>query len=91
MGRLYRPSLDKISYDTDEYPMPPCTQVNPDIFTEYESRFVAQKICMGCPFRSACLKSALNREVDLGGVYGGMTEADRRYEKRIKCVPVATK
>ena len=87
MGRLYRPSLDRISNDTDEYPMPPCTQVDPDLFFDYRTRKVAQKICMGCPFQKACLRSAVNSEQDPGGVYGALTDADRKHLRK-RCHPI---
>ena len=82
MGRLYRPSLDRIQDDTDEFPLPPCTKV-PDLFTEYRTRKAAQKICTGCPFSRSCVDTALfSRSEDPGGVYGGTTKTQRMKFKR---------
>ena len=87
MGKLYRPSLDQRT--GDEFPMPPCTQVNPEIFTQYRTRKDAQKICMGCPIKTSCLLSVLNLKRDPGGVYGGLTEMNREdLRKRMECQPV---
>lgn len=93
MGKLFRPSLDRRA--GDEYVMPPCTKVDPNVFTQYKTRKAAQKICMGCPIRNSCLVSVLHRTTDPGGVYGGLTEDNRDdlrkriEEKRAECQPIA--
>lgn len=76
MGQVYRPSLDQPT-DGDQYLLPPCTK-NPDLFTEYRARKIAQRICMSCPVLNSCLVTVLLKEVDPGGVYGGLTERDRQ-------------
>jgi len=86
MGRLYRPSLDRRA--GDEYPMPPCTKVDPNVFTQYRTRKQAQKICVECPIKTSCLLQVLDLERDPGGVYGGLTQANRDHlRKRVECQP----
>ena len=38
---------------------------------------VAKKVCKGCPVRMECLADALDNQVEFG-VWGGMTERERR-------------
>lgn len=85
MGQIYRPSLDQPT-DSGQYVMPPCTKVDPDLFTEYRTRRAAKRICMSCPIRNACLVRVLCAPVDPGGVYGGLSERDRaNLRRRVAC------
>lgn len=86
MGQVFIPSLDKIIPNTDQYPMPPCTKVDPEIFTAHRSRKQAKRICMGCPFRQSCRIKVMHLEVDPGGVYAALTRDDRdEIRKRVSC------
>lgn len=88
MGEIYRPSLDRPSGQTDEYPMPPCTQVDPDVFTRHATIKLAKQICMGCPIRRDCQIRVMHQPVDPGGVYAALTKADRdSIRKRVSCKP----
>jgi hypothetical protein len=90
MGQLYGPSLDRRTNDTDEYPMPPCTKVDPDVFTAYRSQKRAKQICMSCPIRRACRIAVMHQVVDPGGVYAALTKADRdSIRSRVTCPPEA--
>jgi len=56
-----------------------CRGVDPDIFypASEEEADVAKSVCAQCGARQACLEYALvHRERD--GIWGGMTEKDRR-------------
>lgn len=87
MGQLYRPSLDR--RPKDEYPMPPCTKVNPEIFIQHRFLKVAQAVCGSCPFKRTCLEAVLACDRDPGGVYAGHTEASRnRIRENLSCRPV---
>ncbi len=68
--------------------MPPCTQVEPDIFTQYRTQKQAKQICMSCPIRDACRIAVMHRTVDPGGVYAALTKADRDHiRNRVTCTP----
>lgn len=88
MGQLYRPSLDRRRRDTDEYPMPPCTKVDPEVFTQSRTVKLAKQICMACPIRDACRVAVMHKDVDPGGVYAALTKSDRdSIRKRVSCTP----
>jgi hypothetical protein len=90
MGQLYRPSLERLVRDTDQYPMPPCTKVDPEIFTRHHTQKVAKRICMGCPFRTACRVKIMHTSADPGGVYAALTKAERdEIRGRVSCGPGA--
>lgn len=38
----------------------------------------AKEVCAGCPVQQACLDYSFQFEADGGGVYGGMSERERR-------------
>lgn len=87
MGQIYRPSLDRLI--GDEYYMPPCTKVDPEIFFAYKSQDKAKQICMTCPIKKKCLRTAMNQESEPAGVYGALTEKNRDHlRKRIECQPI---
>ena len=56
-----------------------CRGVDPEIFypPEEDEGLDAKEICAGCPVREVCLDHALNRREKIG-VWGGMTERERR-------------
>lgn len=79
-----------------EFGEPPCAQADPEAFfpqeTEFEGRVISSKytdlemvksICRQCPYQAKCLAYALERN-DLG-VWGGMTEHERKlYRRRMR-------
>lgn len=48
-----------------------------ELFPEGADQKRARAICMGCPVRSECLAEALDNRIEWG-VWGGMTERERR-------------
>ena len=66
-----------------------CLQSDPELFfpigTTTDNALAqldeAKRVCAGCPVRAACLRWALALGLD-GGVFGGLSEAERRAIKR---------
>lgn len=60
-----------------------CRDTDPDVFYPIEggSAEPAKGICARCPVESECLEFALTEGEDLG-VWGGMSERERRRLKR---------
>ncbi|HVM27322.1 MAG TPA: WhiB family transcriptional regulator [Mycobacteriales bacterium] len=55
-----------------------CTSADPDdLFVTGAAQNRAKAVCMGCPVRTECLSDALDNRVEFG-VWGGMTERERR-------------
>ncbi|MDQ1688891.1 MAG: WhiB family transcriptional regulator, redox-sensing transcriptional regulator [Frankiaceae bacterium] len=55
-----------------------CRQGDPDaLFVQGAAQNRAKQVCMGCPVRVECLADALDNRVEFG-VWGGMTERERR-------------
>jgi WhiB family redox-sensing transcriptional regulator len=55
-----------------------CRDSDPDeLFVQGAAQNVAKRRCMGCPVRMECLSDALDNRVEFG-VWGGMTERERR-------------
>lgn len=53
-------------------------EVEPDdLFVEGSAQREARAVCMGCSVRLECLADALDNRIDFG-VWGGMTERERR-------------
>lgn len=51
---------------------------DPDrLFVQGAAQHNAKAICMGCPVRTECLAEALDERIEWG-VWGGMTERERR-------------
>jgi hypothetical protein len=93
MGRIYRQSLDRVPSGSDEYALPPCTAVDPDMFTLHRTINKAKQVCMTCDpsLRNNCLNSAMKQSDDPGGVYGGLSQEDRiDLRKRIECHQVGS-
>lgn len=55
-----------------------CNASDPDeLFVTGAAQNRAKAVCMGCPVRAECLADALDNRVEYG-VWGGMTERERR-------------
>jgi WhiB family redox-sensing transcriptional regulator len=55
-----------------------CNSADPDeLFVTGAAQNRAKAVCMGCPVRTECLSDALDNRVEFG-VWGGMTERERR-------------
>lgn len=51
---------------------------DPDqLFVPGAAQHNAKAVCMGCPVRTECLAEALDEQIEWG-VWGGMTERERR-------------
>lgn len=58
-----------------------CATTDPDMFfdSHYRAVYLAKKICETCPLIEKCAEYALaNPEMSEFGVWGGMSEAERR-------------
>jgi WhiB family redox-sensing transcriptional regulator len=55
-----------------------CNSADPDeLFVTGAAQNGAKTVCMSCPVRTECLADALDNRVEFG-VWGGMTERERR-------------
>jgi WhiB family redox-sensing transcriptional regulator len=55
-----------------------CSADTPDaLFVSGAAQHRAKTVCRGCPVRTECLADALDNRVEFG-VWGGMTERERR-------------
>jgi WhiB family redox-sensing transcriptional regulator len=55
-----------------------CKGTDPDeLFVQGAAQNRAKLICRGCPVRTECLADALDNRIEFG-VWGGMTERERR-------------
>lgn len=55
-----------------------CRTSDPDaLFVQGAAQNRAKAVCLGCPVRTECLADALDNRVEFG-VWGGMTERERR-------------
>jgi WhiB family transcriptional regulator, redox-sensing transcriptional regulator len=57
-----------------------CKGADPEIFFEDGHEETAKAYCLRCPIRDLCLEWALNRNEF--GIWGAMTESERRAVKR---------
>ena len=72
---LMTPSLDATQ---DWTALSACKDADPDeLFVTGAAQNRAKAVCMGCPVRTECLSDALDNRVEFG-VWGGMTERERR-------------
>lgn len=56
---------------------------NPNLWHHGDPHREARAICMGCPVRADCLDEALSLpDSEAQGMWGGMTESERRAERR---------
>jgi WhiB family redox-sensing transcriptional regulator len=69
--------------DTPDWTGALCAQVDGDLWFPEKggSTREAKRICAGCDLRAACLEYALKRD-DRFGVWGGLSEAERRRLRR---------
>ena len=55
-----------------------CRAASPDqLFVRGAEQNKAKKLCAGCPVKAECLAEALENQIEWG-VWGGMTERERR-------------
>ncbi|HVX44938.1 MAG TPA: WhiB family transcriptional regulator [Mycobacteriales bacterium] len=55
-----------------------CKGTDPDeLFVQGAAQNRAKRVCAGCPVRTECLADALDNRMEFG-VWGGMTERERR-------------
>ncbi|WP_154654158.1 WhiB family transcriptional regulator [Acidipropionibacterium thoenii] len=54
-----------------------CRGMADALFPEGKEQRMARRICAGCPVRARCLAEALDNRIEWG-VWGGMTERERR-------------
>ncbi|MBC7373013.1 MAG: WhiB family transcriptional regulator, partial [Frankiales bacterium] len=55
-----------------------CRTADPDeLFVTGAAQHRAKVMCLGCPVRTECLSDALDNRIEFG-VWGGMTERERR-------------
>ena len=67
-----------IMWVEDWAPLAACRQVQPDeLFVRGAEQNKAKQLCNGCPVRTECLTEALDNQIEWG-VWGGMTERERR-------------
>lgn len=61
-----------------------CTQTDPEAFPEKGgSTREAKIICSSCEVREQCLEYALEHDVNVFGIWGGMSERERRKYTRV--------
>lgn len=64
---------------------PACTDVDPELFFpepgEYAKAAEAKAVCAGCEIKAACLAYAV-RHVEPHGIWGGVSEDDRRMSRQ---------
>lgn len=62
----------------DWAPRAACRQSAPDmLFVKGAEQNQAKQVCRACPVRTECLAEALDNQIEWG-VWGGMTERERR-------------
>ncbi|GGY77047.1 WhiB family transcriptional regulator [Streptomyces omiyaensis] len=66
-----------------------CQEVDPDLFfpvgmgsPALAQADEAKKVCRRCPVRQQCLRAAMTDPHPPAGVWGGLTEAERRSLRR---------
>ncbi len=75
--------------------LPPCSQVDPELFFPQEREFHgvlissnyydetgAKEICNSCPYKTRCLDYALSQVGAVDGIWGGTTEGERKRLRR---------
>ena len=65
-------------WDEDWAQAAACRKAQPDeLFVRGAEQNKAKQVCVGCPVRTECLAEALDNQIEWG-VWGGMTERERR-------------
>ena len=62
-----------------------CRGLGPDLFFDDRGEIgyrAARKVCADCPVRAECLDHALAAPVEKFGLWGGLTERERRRLRR---------
>lgn len=54
-----------------------CREDPEKMFVKGKAQHEAKKVCVPCPLRTTCLADALDNRIEFG-VWGGMTERERR-------------
>ena len=73
-----------MSWNEDWAAAATCKQSRPDeLFVRGAEQHKAKVVCAGCPVRAECLAEALDNRIEWG-VWGGMTERERRALLRRK-------
>lgn len=54
-----------------------CKTAGDEMFVQGADQHEAKRLCGGCPMKAACLAEALDNSIEYG-VWGGMTERERR-------------
>ena len=63
---------------TEWAPLAACRTLEPDaLFVRGAAQQQAKQVCIGCPVIAECLADALDNQTEFG-VWGGMTERERR-------------
>ena len=72
-------------FDDNGNPLGGCMDdhIDPDIFFDHELELTAISVCVECPIMLTCRAYALNNKIE-HGVWGGLTESQRRAIKRNK-------
>ena len=74
-----------MTFETDWAARAACRTTDPDsLFVQGAAQNRAKAICAGCTVRTECLADALDNKVEFG-VWGGMTERERRALLRCCC------
>ncbi len=60
-----------------------CRDMADALFPEGKDQKQARVVCRGCPVRTECLVEALDNRIEWG-VWGGMTERERRHLLRTR-------
>jgi WhiB family redox-sensing transcriptional regulator len=67
-----------------------CKETDPDeLFVQGAAQNRAKLICRGCSVRTECLADALDNRIEFG-VWGGMTERERRALLRRSSTPATS-
>ena len=82
-GPLLRVAADHDYGDTHWRDFAGCAEADPELFFPEQGGDIrdARAICSKCPVRSQCLDYALQHD-ERFGIWGGMSERDRRRIKR---------
>jgi WhiB family redox-sensing transcriptional regulator len=77
-SRTARPVAFGAHWVEDWAPLGRCAKSDPDaLFVQGAAQQTAKIVCQGCPVIAECLADALDNRTEFG-VWGGMTERERR-------------